>query len=175
MDFTLHSALKWKIYCHHVTPRPLSQTNSTNHFLRHRLGKRHRFSTRYVNKDGLCFSLHTCSLEDCIRLVFRKAAGTFSGAFQRLAPKPGLKTDDGSDSGASLQNRLVQVEGVAVLFFRTQPPGCHTAVSPCKQHLQDKSRKYSSTAPTSSPPPDPSLGFLFYGSETQTRRAPSRA
>lgn len=66
----LHSRPKWKMYCHHLPAWHLSQKNCTNDFLHHRLGKRQWFSTWYVNKEGLCFSLHTCSLQDCIRLVF---------------------------------------------------------------------------------------------------------
>ncbi len=94
-------------------------------------GGRNDFPHGAMNKEGLCFSLHMCSLKERIRLVFLYAPGTFFRRLPMFGFQTGAEERWSPDSAASFWNRLVQVEGVAGLFSCTQPPGCHTAVSPC--------------------------------------------
>ncbi len=85
-------------------------------------GGRNDFPHGAMNKEGLCFSLHMCSLKERIRLVFLYAPGTFFRRLPMFWLSTGAEERWSPDSAASFWNRLVQVEGVAGLFSCTQPP-----------------------------------------------------
>ncbi len=122
-----------------------------------------------MNKEGLCFSLHMCSLKERIRLVFLEAPGTFFRRLPMFGFQTGAEERWSPDSAASLWNRLVQVEGVAGLFSRTQPPGCHSAVSPCLcTHMKGAPHwKKKKSVPSSSNSPNLHLLPLFLAWENR--------